>query len=176
MTGPAASPADSAEAERRALIELLLAEEGLTAPQSAGPEPRAEPASPAALSFAQQRLWFLEQFDPGGAAYHVPGRAALEGRAGRRSAAGGPWRDWRGATRCSIRFLPRRRTGRSSGRSLRWVPVGRKKTGRSGRGGKKRPRCAPDSRRRRLLPSTSRAGRCCGPGSSAWRRRSTCWP
>jgi amino acid adenylation domain-containing protein len=80
MSGDPAVPADSAEAERRALIDLLLAEEGLAAASSPGPQPRPAGAGPAPLSFAQQRLWFLEQFDPGGAAYNVPGALRLRGR------------------------------------------------------------------------------------------------
>ncbi len=80
MKEHAASPADSAEAERRALIDLLLAEEGLAAAGGPGLQPRAAGAGPAPLSFAQQRLWFLEQFDPGGAAYNVPGALRLRGR------------------------------------------------------------------------------------------------
>ncbi|TNV64185.1 non-ribosomal peptide synthase/polyketide synthase, partial [Corallococcus exiguus] len=32
-----------------------------------------------ALSFAQQRLWFLEQLQPGGVAYNLPGTVLLEG-------------------------------------------------------------------------------------------------
>jgi amino acid adenylation domain-containing protein len=49
--------------------------------------PPIEPAGdgPLPLSFAQQRLWFLEQFTPGGAAYNVPLairlRGPLDGRA-----------------------------------------------------------------------------------------------
>src|SRR6185295_15502175 len=31
------------------------------------------------LSFPQQRLWFLEQLDPGSAAYHVPAALRLRG-------------------------------------------------------------------------------------------------
>ena len=80
MKEHAASPADSAEAERRALIDLLLAEEGLAAAGGPGLQPRAAGAGPAPLSFAQQRLWFLEQFDPGGAAYNGPGALRLRGR------------------------------------------------------------------------------------------------
>ncbi len=80
MKEDAASPAASAEAERRALIDLLLAEEGLAAVSAPGPQPRPGAGAPAALSFAQQRLWFLEQFDPGGAAYNVPGALRLTGR------------------------------------------------------------------------------------------------
>jgi amino acid adenylation domain-containing protein len=42
--------------------------------------PRHEPAhAPAALSFAQQRLWFLHEFDPDSDAYHVVLRVSLHG-------------------------------------------------------------------------------------------------
>ncbi len=34
---------------------------------------------PAALSFAQQRLWFLEKFDPGSNAYHIPRALRVHG-------------------------------------------------------------------------------------------------
>ncbi|WP_454753311.1 amino acid adenylation domain-containing protein [Cupriavidus necator] len=40
------------------------------------PAPRSE-ALP--LSYAQQRLWFLQQLDPAGTAYHMPGAYRLEG-------------------------------------------------------------------------------------------------
>jgi amino acid adenylation domain-containing protein len=44
-------------------------------------EPPIEPAGagPHPLSFAQQRLWFLEQFTPGGVAYNVPLAVRLRG-------------------------------------------------------------------------------------------------
>ncbi|KKJ01833.1 condensation domain-containing protein, partial [Burkholderia gladioli] len=35
--------------------------------------------APLPLSFAQQRLWFLDQLQPGNPAYHVPVAARLEG-------------------------------------------------------------------------------------------------
>ncbi|HET7463284.1 MAG TPA: amino acid adenylation domain-containing protein, partial [Longimicrobium sp.] len=38
-----------------------------------------ERGGPLPLSFAQQRLWFLEQLGSGGAAYHVPARLRLRG-------------------------------------------------------------------------------------------------
>lgn len=52
---------------RRGLIEqrLKAAEKGVGIPS------RAEPFSPTPLSFAQERLWFLEQLAPGSSAYHV---------------------------------------------------------------------------------------------------------
>jgi amino acid adenylation domain-containing protein len=49
---------------------------------AAGPGPRrrsAEESAPIPLSFAQERLWFLEQLDPGSAAYHIPGAFRLRG-------------------------------------------------------------------------------------------------
>ncbi|HEY0967630.1 MAG TPA: amino acid adenylation domain-containing protein [Opitutaceae bacterium] len=69
----------SADADRKALLDLLLAEEGLTADPGLALTPRADPAAPGPLSFAQQRLWFLDQFEPGGSAYNVPGALRLKG-------------------------------------------------------------------------------------------------
>ena len=41
--------------------------------------PRRGDAGPALLSFAQERLWFLEQLDPGTAAFNVPAAVRLIG-------------------------------------------------------------------------------------------------
>jgi amino acid adenylation domain-containing protein len=41
--------------------------------------PRASRTGPLPLSFAQQRLWFLEQLQPGSTVYNVPGVVRLEG-------------------------------------------------------------------------------------------------
>ena len=70
---------DPTAADRLSLRELLLAEEGLTSPVADALMPRADPLAPAALSYAQQRLWFLDQFEPGSSAYHVPGALRLAG-------------------------------------------------------------------------------------------------
>lgn len=62
---------------RRALLERRLAERGLAAGRPAIPR-RPEGAS-APLSFAQQRLWFVQQLDPGAVAYNMMTALRLQG-------------------------------------------------------------------------------------------------
>ncbi len=66
-------------AEELELFEYLLEEEGLAETSPAAAIPRRERREDAPLSFAQQRLWFLEQLQPGSAAYNVAGAVWLEG-------------------------------------------------------------------------------------------------
>jgi amino acid adenylation domain-containing protein len=58
-------------------------EVALRSGQNSPPPPaplRADRTKPIPLSFAQERLWFLEQFAPGSSVYHIPAAVRLEGR------------------------------------------------------------------------------------------------
>src|SRR5689334_170454 len=64
--------------QKRALLELRLKQTG--APHKPEPAIKSRPdRSSARASFAQQRLWFLEQLEPGQAAYNVPRAIRLSG-------------------------------------------------------------------------------------------------
>ncbi|MEL6764884.1 MAG: condensation domain-containing protein, partial [Cyanobacteria bacterium J06607_6] len=64
--------------EQRALFEQKLAERGLRSPQATSIAPRANPEQ-APLSFAQQRLWFVQQLEPDNTAYNVASVLRLQG-------------------------------------------------------------------------------------------------
>ncbi|HEX8559857.1 MAG TPA: amino acid adenylation domain-containing protein [Pyrinomonadaceae bacterium] len=66
-------------AEELELFEYLLEEEGVAEASPAQAIPRRERGEDAPLSFAQQRLWFLDQLRPGGAAYNTAGAVWLDG-------------------------------------------------------------------------------------------------
>ncbi|SDZ30514.1 non-ribosomal peptide synthase domain TIGR01720/amino acid adenylation domain-containing protein, partial [Lysobacter sp. yr284] len=66
-------------ARREALIALLSQAQGAGADWRAQPIERAPDAAPAPLSLGQERLWFLEQFEPGGHAYHLAALFELRG-------------------------------------------------------------------------------------------------
>jgi amino acid adenylation domain-containing protein len=66
-------------AEELELFEYLLEEEGLADVSSEQTVPRRESDVDIPLSFEQERLWFLDQLQPGDAAYNMPGIAWLEG-------------------------------------------------------------------------------------------------
>ena len=64
------------------LLELLKKQqerEAVTASRSSAIR-RRNPAEPPVLSFGQKRLWFIEQLQPGSAAYNVPGAVRIRGR------------------------------------------------------------------------------------------------
>lgn len=60
------------------LLALLLEEQGIASEQAPPLTPRAR-NTPPPLSFAQQRLWFLEQWEQGSAAYNIFDAARLSG-------------------------------------------------------------------------------------------------
>ncbi len=65
--------------KKKALLARLLAKEGLSQTEPARIAPRTS-SSPAALSFAQRRLWLLEQMAlPGPPAYNMPAAYLLDG-------------------------------------------------------------------------------------------------
>jgi thioesterase domain-containing protein len=64
--------------EQRELYELLLKKKDV-APADRSIPRRADPAAPAPLSYAQQRLWFFTRLAPESPAYHIPFVARLRG-------------------------------------------------------------------------------------------------
>ncbi|WP_051789640.1 non-ribosomal peptide synthetase [Streptomyces sp. NRRL S-1022] len=70
--------AGALSAERRALLTLELARRR-TAANRPVRRPRPGPGTRFPLSYAQERLWFLDQADPGSTAYVMPGGMRLRG-------------------------------------------------------------------------------------------------
>ncbi|MEM7198917.1 MAG: amino acid adenylation domain-containing protein [Planctomycetota bacterium] len=64
-------------AKKRQLLQSLLGKEGLPATETRIPK-RADPG-PAPLSYAQERVWFLEQMAAGTPVFNVPGAVPLRG-------------------------------------------------------------------------------------------------
>jgi amino acid adenylation domain-containing protein len=70
--------------KKRELLDLLLKEKkrkAESAQKKGAPDriPRREKFSPGPVSFAQQRLWFIDQLDPGTPAFNIPAAIRLRG-------------------------------------------------------------------------------------------------
>src|SRR6185295_20394578 len=79
MSGTTTKGAFELSGKRRALLDALLSEQGINTP-GAERIPRHEEGGPAPLSFAQQRLWFFDQFEPGNPAYNLVSTVLLQGK------------------------------------------------------------------------------------------------
>lgn len=66
--------------DRQELLELLLAEAGIAARPEERCIPKRKQHSGVPLSFAQQRLWFLDQLRPNNPVYNIPDAIRLTGR------------------------------------------------------------------------------------------------
>jgi len=72
---------DNVSSKKRQLLEILLQEKrrNKQVADLQEPIPRRPSEAPRVLSYSQRRLWFIEQLQPGSAAYHVPGAVRIRG-------------------------------------------------------------------------------------------------
>src|SRR6476619_3988113 len=75
---PEASPGLTDSTDKLELLDYLLAEEGVE--RESLKSRISEQVREIPLSFAQQRLWFLDQMQAGASVYNVPAAFALAGR------------------------------------------------------------------------------------------------
>ena len=73
-------PGKNLSADRLKLLNLLIAEEGMERPSELQDIPRRPAGEPLPLSYAQQRLWFLDQLEPNSHVYNIVSAARLRGK------------------------------------------------------------------------------------------------
>jgi len=78
-SGDLAARRESLSPAKRALLERRLDGRGADRPAGREPIPRQPERGRAPMAWSQQQLWFLEQLQPGMAAYNNPGAVLLEG-------------------------------------------------------------------------------------------------
>jgi hypothetical protein len=66
-------------AAKRELLARMLKQKGIGTAQAELIPRRSGPEEPCVLSFAQERVWFFEQLEPGTAVYNVPAAVRLKG-------------------------------------------------------------------------------------------------
>src|SRR3989304_10188387 len=64
--------------EKRELLDPLFKKKGIRVPRAQVIPPRTG-SGPCPLSFAQQRLWFLDQLEPDTPLYNIPKAVRIEG-------------------------------------------------------------------------------------------------